>query len=194
MRKSIVALSLCSTLLPPHPPSPHRPRAWEKLGGSDAVHLFIYLSRSFISRYKWPWRLTTTESPTPAVLPLPQTWLVCEEGVINIKNTQISEEQWIQLEAGEGKLEVLTFFSPHVTTSKSIRRMTKLHIFIFIQELFILLSAASLAKISICANAKYYIYFFPFLLCPIDHLLKSSPLSYCCHAGQTFPLSQDSEQ
>lgn len=93
----------------PLPDSPQRPRPWEKLGGSDAVHLFIYLSRSFISRYKWPWRLTTTESPTAALLPLPQTRLVCEEGVINIKNTQISEEQWILLEAGEGKLEVLTF-------------------------------------------------------------------------------------
>ena len=45
--------------------SPQCPRAWEKLGGSNAVHLFIYLRRSFISRYKWPWRLTTTESPTP---------------------------------------------------------------------------------------------------------------------------------
>lgn len=97
----------------PHPPvpfpnSPQRRGAWERLGGSNAVHLFIYLSRSFISRYKWPWRLTTTESPTPP--PLAQTRLVCEEGVIIIKNTQIREEQWILLQAGEGDGGDIFFF------------------------------------------------------------------------------------
>lgn len=57
--------------LPPRPPP--LCGAWERLGGSNVMHLFIYLSRSFISRYKWPWRLTTTESPSAPSPPPPHT-------------------------------------------------------------------------------------------------------------------------
>lgn len=95
---------------PPTPPSP-LPTTPKSLGKAGWVRssALIYLFESLIHQ---PLQMTLAAddhwipSPRPPPSsPLPQTRLVlCEEGVINIKNTQIREEQWIPLEAGEGEL------------------------------------------------------------------------------------------
>lgn len=76
-------------------------------GQTQCTYLFIWVAHSSaVTNDPGGWRLPNPQ-PHP---PLAQTRLVCEEGVIIIKNTQIREEQWILLQAGEG--DGGDFFSP----------------------------------------------------------------------------------
>lgn len=100
------------TLAPTLPHHDREPgKSW--VGQMRRTYLFICWSRSFISRYKWPWRLTTTDSPPPTppspVLPSSAS-LRHDLCVINIKNTQITEEQWIPLEAEDTEQRCKLFF------------------------------------------------------------------------------------
>lgn len=92
MRKSIAALSLCC------PPRLGKLNSREpgksRLGQMQCTYLF-YLSCSFISCYKWPWQLTTTDHPPPPT-PTPRTHASSEERPIIIKTTQIRDKQWLQ--------------------------------------------------------------------------------------------------
>lgn len=99
----------CRCVQPPPPPSPPPHNAQEPgkswVGQTQCTYLFIWDAHSSaVTNDPGGWRPL---NPQP---PLPQTGLVCEEGAIIIKNTQIREEQWILLQAGEGKRRCELFF------------------------------------------------------------------------------------